>query len=113
DDVRPLAALGAVFVVVDDAVRHAVRAHGDLAHAAARREPHAVAHRDRPVRDVRARLGALRATEQTRARVDAGGAALVLDGRDGAVGWPPVPPELVEALGQRLAELAERDRWQR
>src|SRR5205814_4498544 len=107
DDLGLPAPLGAVGVVVHDAIRHAVVADRDLAHPAAGLELHAAADRGRPVRDVRARLRALRAADETRPGIDARRPALVLARRDRAVRRPPVPAELVEALRERRAELAE------
>ncbi len=67
----------------------------------------------RPVGDVDARLGALRAPRRAMAEVDALGAALVLPGRNRDVGRPPVPAELVHRVRTARAGPAERHRGQR
>src|SRR5262249_57903319 len=97
-------------VVVDDAVGHPIRTDRNLAHPAPGAELDAVADRDRPLGDVGAGLRALRTAQETRPRIDAPGAALVVLARDRAVRRPPVPAEPVEAARERLAELAERAR---
>ena len=102
-----------VGVVVDRAGRHAVLVGGDLAHPAARAQLDAGADRQRPVGDVGAGLGALRAARRAVAEVDALRAALVGCGGDGGVGRPPVPAELVHRPGIARAGLAERDRRHR
>ena len=86
---------------------------GDLAHPAARAQLDAGADRVRPVGDVGARLGALRAARRAMAEIDAGRAAVVVGGGDGGVGRPPVPAQLVHRLGVARAGLAERDRRHR
>jgi hypothetical protein len=108
-----LSVLHPVGVVVDHAVRHAVRANGDLAHPTAGLEADAASHRRGPVGDVGARLGALGAAGEARPEVDARRAPLVGAGRDGAVRGPPVPAEPIEAPCQGLAQLAEGDRRER
>ena len=58
---RALMVLLAVFVVVPDAVRHALSVHRDFAYAATGPKFNAATQGDGPVGDVRARLRALRA----------------------------------------------------
>ena len=69
--------------------------------------------RERPVGDVGAGLGALRAARRAVAEVDALRAALVVGRGDGGVGRPPVPAELVHRPRVARAGLAERDRRHR
>ena len=112
-DLGRLELLAPVGVVVDRAGRHAVLVGGDLAHPAARAQLDAGADRERPVGDVGAGLGALRAARRAVTEVDAARPALVVGRGDAGVGRPPVPAELVHRLGVARAGLAERDRRHR
>ena len=112
-DLGALAALVAVLVVVDDAVREAPLVERDLAHATPGAQLDAALHRLRPVGDVGARLAALGAAAEAGAEVAAAISVFVGLGDDRAVRRPPVPAELVVAPRQRLADEAHRDRRQR
>ena len=78
---------------------------GDLAHPAARAQLDAGADRRRPIGDVGAGLGALRAARRAMAEIDAVRAAFVIRRGDRAVRRPPVPAELVHAARERVPDL--------
>ena len=113
DERRPLALQPPLRVVVEHAARHAVPVQRDLAHPAAGAQLHARAQQNRPVRQVRAGLGAGGAAQIAGAGVDAPGAAVVVAAEDRCIRWPPVPALTVEAARQRPAQFAERERRQR
>ena len=66
-----------------------------------------------PVRQVGAGLRPRRAPGQAGAVAQAAGPVPVLARGDGVGAGPPVPAELVHALGCLAADLADRERWQR
>ena len=67
----------------------------------------------RPIGDVRARLGALRAGRRAMAEIDARRPPVVLDRGDRGVRRPPVPAKLVHRHREPGAALAQRQRWHR
>ena len=100
----------AVSVEVDRAAGHAIGVSGDLAHPASGAQLHTGPDGGGPVSDVSAGLGALRATCNAVAQVDAGTSTFIVLGGHGAVGRPPVPAQLVQPLRQSRAGLAQRHR---
>ena len=113
DDLRGLELLNAVDVIVHHARRHAVVTDGDLAHATVGAKLDAGTDGMRPVGDVGARLRSLGAGRRAVTEIDARRAAVVFGGRDRAVGWPPVPAELVHRLRDLRAGPAQRQRGHR
>src|SRR5690606_11776198 len=110
DDVGLLAPFDAVAVDVNGAVGEALRVHGDLTDAGTGDEVDAVVDGMFPVRDVGRCLGALRAAGLTGAAADTRLAATIGTGGDGIGGRPPVPSELVHALGRLDPGLAQGKR---
>ena len=108
DNFRALTAFDAVFVVVDDAGGHVARVHRDFAHPAVCRQLDAGALRHGPIGHVGAAFRARGAAGVAWAQVGALFATLVLSGRDGAIGWPPVPTEFVETAGDLFAHATHR-----
>src|SRR3954469_5880043 len=102
--------LPAVRIVIDDTRCHAVLVGCDLAHPAVGAQLNSGALRRGPVGNVGARLGPLGATGCAMAEINAARPSLVINRRDGCVGWPPVPAELVYRASQQGAGPAE---WQR
>ena len=105
---RRLEPFHTIGIVVDRAGGHAVFVGGDLPHPAARAQFHAGANRLRPVGDIDAGLGALRAARRAVTEVDARRAPVILGGGNGGVGRPPVPAQLVHRPRVAHAGAAER-----
>ncbi len=110
DHLGRLEMLDAVGVVVDRAARHASIVGRDLAHAAPGAQFDPLSDRLRPVGDVGARLGALRAPGDAVAEIDAPGPPFVVPRRHCAVRGPPVPAERVHRTAPHRARLAQRQR---
>ena len=109
-DLGRLEHLFVIGVVIDGAGGHALFVDRDFPHPAARPDFDARPDRLRPIGDVGAGLGPLRAAGGAMTEVDALGPPLIIRGGDGAVGGPPVPAQLVQAAGQRHAGRAQRQR---
>ena len=110
DHLGRLEPLHTVGVVIDHAGRHAVLVGGDLPHPAARAQFHPGADRMRPIGDVGARLGALRAGRRAMAEIDARRPPVVLGRGDRCVRRPPVPAKLVHRVPEPCTALAQRQR---
>ena len=108
DDFGGLKLLLALGIIIDHAGGHAVCVDRDLANPAHRAQLDAGADRMRPIGDVGAGLGALRAARQAVAEVDAARPPLVVRRGDRRVRRPPVPAELVHRLAEPRAGFAER-----
>ena len=103
----------AVGIVVACAGGAAVRPGGDLEHARAGAQLHAVGDRGRPVGDVGRAFGLLGAAEPVGAAVVARGPAAVGLRVDVGIRRPPMPAEPVEAARDALAVGPERQRRHR
>ena len=99
--------LDPIGIVVDHALSPVVFADSDLANTAPGSNLDSAAHGRRPVGNIGTALGPLGAASETRPQVDAGSSPGVFDGGNGAIRWPPVPSEPIEAAPESLAHLAE------